>query len=338
LLLDLSQREKRFLALETRKEGISMFARNFTERKIFVLAAPLLFALILAGCGGKSATNTTASVNNGLSQHATASPSVSAGATKATATLKRQPVGNANLSWDPTDHMLTAQLMLTGLAPSSVHPVHIDEGSCSSRSSSTPSSGNGTSTATKALYPLVNATADSHGVINTSSKVSVPTGIPAKSWYLEVYNGPGLSAADQAMPIACGDIVNHDTSLRSSQSAQVPLQAPANAANQDAQGTAHLSLSGHTLTVQLTVTGLAPKTQHMVHIHSGKCASQGSVVYPLTTLSADASGKATSTTTIQNVTSIPATGWYVNVHNGTDLSTQTGFDPITCGDVTPSNS
>jgi hypothetical protein len=30
---------------------------------------------------------------------------------------------------------------------------------------------------------------------------------------------------------------------------------------------------------------------------------------------------------------IPARGWYINLHNSTDLSTQTGFDPIACGDV-----
>lgn len=316
-----------------------MFTRYFTGRKLYGLSALILFALVLAGCGGKTATNTTESVNNSLSQNAPASPSVSAsGSTKATATLKHQPVGNANLNWDPTDHMLTVQLMLTGLAPSSIHPVHINQGTCSSSSASTPSSGTGTSTAAKALYPLVNATADAKGVINTSSKVSVPTGIPAKNWYLEVYNGPGLSTAEQATPIACGDIVNHDTSLRSAQTVQVPLQAPASAANQGAEGTAQLSIANHTLTVQLTVTGLAPKTQHMVHIHAGTCASQGAVVYPLTALTADASGKAVSTTTIPNVMTIPTTGWYVNVHNSTDLSTQTGFDPITCGDVTTSNS
>jgi hypothetical protein len=40
------------------------------------------------------------------------------------------------------------------------------------------------------------------------------------------------------------------------------------------------------------------------------------------------------TTTINNVTSIPSSGWYVNVHHSTVLSTQTGFDPIACGDVT----
>ena len=317
-----------------------MFTRYFTGRKIYVLSALILFVLILAGCGGgKSATNTTTSVNNSLSQNAPASPSVSAGGgTKATATLKHQPVGTANLNWDPTNHMLTVQLMVTGLAPGSVHPVHIDEGTCSSSSTATPNSGTGTSTAARALYPLTNATADAKGVINTSSKVSVPTGIPAKNWYLELYNGPGLSPTDQATPIVCGDVVNHDTSLRSAQTVQVPLQAPAAAANQGVSGNAQLSLSGHTLTVQLTVTGLAPKTQHMVHIHAGTCASQGAVIYPLTTLTADASGKATSTTTIQNVTTIPATGWYVNVHNGTDLSTQSGFDPISCGDVVTSNS
>lgn len=305
-----------------------MCMRYFTERKWYAFSALILFTLLLAGCGGKTATNTSASLNNSLSQHVAATPTAN-GSTAATATLKRQPTGNASLNWDPTDHTLKVQLMLTGLAPNSVHPVHIAEGSCSNTTSTAS-----TATATKALYPLVNATADAHGVIDTSSKVDVSTGIPAKGWYLEVFNGPGLSSGTQATSIACGDIVNHDTSLRSAQSVQVPLEGTS-AANQDASGVAHLSLSGHTLTVDLEVTGLAPKSQHMVHIHSGTCAKQGSVVYPLTTLTADASGKATSKTTIDNVTTIPSTGWYVNVHDGTDLSTQTGFDPIACGDVVP---
>jgi hypothetical protein len=41
----------------------------------------------------------------------------------------------------------------------------------------------------------------------------------------------------------------------------------------------------------------------------------------------------TETTVIQGVPSIPEHGWYINVHRTTDLSTQTGFDPITCGNV-----
>lgn len=317
-----------------------MFTRSFTERKFYALFALAVLALLLVGCGGKGST--TATISNSLPQSST--PGVgTGGSTTAIATLKRQPVGNINLNWNPSDHMLTAQLVLTGLAPNSVHPVHIAQGSCSSSSgtvsSSTPSSAStpvATGTATTAkLYPLVNVTADAHGAVNTSSKISLPNGIPAKDWYIEVYNGPGLSSSDQALPVACGDIVNHDTSLRSMQTAQVALQAPPNATNQSANGVAHLKLDGHTLTVQLVVNNLAPRSEHMVHIHAGSCASQGSVVYPLTTLKADASGKATSTTTIQNVMTIPPSGWYVNVHYSTDLSTQTGFDPIACGDVTP---
>ncbi len=61
---------------------------------------------------------------------------------------------------------------------------------------------------------------------------------------------------------------------------------------------------------------------------------QGKVLYPLTKLVADASGTATATTTITGVSSLPSSGWYVNVHNSTALTTQTGFDPIACGSVT----
>jgi hypothetical protein len=320
------------MLLKAERKEFFMCTRYFTERTFYAFSVLILFALVLAGCGGKTATTTSASVNNSVPQQLAATSSASAGGSAtATATLKHQPTGSANLSWDPTDHMLNVQLMLTGLAPNSVHPVRIDQGSCASSIST-----KGTSTAPKALYPLVNATANAHGVINTSSKVNVSTGMPAKGWYLVLYNGPGLSTAAQATPVACGDIVNHGTSLRSAQSVQASLTAPANAANQDVSGTARMSLSDHTLTVQLAMDGLAPKTEHMVHIHSGTCGSQGAVVYPLTTLVADASGKAVSTTTIQNVITIPATGWYVNVHNSNDMSTQTGFDPIACGDVTAS--
>ncbi len=295
-----------------------MSSKYFTERNLYSLGALALLALLLTACGG--AHSTTATLSNSLSNNST--PTAPAGGTSATATLKHQPQGTASLSWDHASHMLTIQLMLTGLAPGSVHPVQINQGTCSNKSGEHD----------KTLYPLVNVSADTHGVVNASSKVSVQNGIPASGWYVDVHNGPGLSNNDQAQSIACGDIVNHDTSLRSTQTAQVALQSTAGA-NQNASGEAHLTLSGHTLKVELTLSGLAPKSEHMVHIHAGTCASQGSVVYPLTPVKADASGKATATTTIQNVMTIPAQGWYINVHNSTDISTQTGFDPIACGDV-----
>lgn len=301
-----------------------MFKRYFTERKWYTCAALAALVLLLAGCGGGK--NSSASVTNSLSSNSGAASPTASAATSAVVTLKHQPTGTANLSWDHTTRKLTVQVKLTGLAPNSIHPVHIDQGNCADNDGGHD----------RTLYPLMNAVADAHGVATLTSTVNAPNGIPAKNWYLDVHNGPGMSTSDQSLSIVCGDIVNHDTSLRSTQSAQVVLQSPAGDKSQHVSGNATLTLTGHTLTVQLTLTGLEPKSQHMVHIHSGSCASQGAVIYPLTLVKADALGNSTTTTTIQNVSAIPASGWYINVHYGTDLSTQTGFDPISCGDVTVS--
>jgi hypothetical protein len=294
-----------------------MSRTHFTERNIYALGALALLALLSTACGGAHSTNATVSHN--FSNSTMAAP---VGGTSATATLKHQPEGTASLSWDHTSHMLTIQFMLTGLAPGSIHPVHLDQGSCSMKSGNHD----------KTLYPLVNISADLHGVASATSKVSVSTGIPASGWYIEAHNGPGLASVDQEESIACGNVVNHDTSLKTSQTAQVVLQ-PTDSTNQNVVGSAYLTLSGHTLKVELMLGGMAAKSEHMAHIHAGSCTSQGSVVYPLTPVKADAAGKATVTTIIQNVMTIPAQGWYINLHNSTDLSTQSGFDPIACGDV-----
>lgn len=294
-----------------------MSSKYFPEKSIYAFIALTLLALLLAGCGGAGAN--TATVSTSLSNNTITTP---VGGTSAIATLKHQPAGTINLSWDSATHMLTAQLMLTGLAPNSVHPVHINQGSC----------GDNTGSYDRTLYSLANLSADSRGVLNVTKKIKVTDGIPARNWYVDIHNGPDLATSSQTASIACANIVNHDTSLRSTQATQATFQ-PTSAGNQDVSGVAHLNLSGHTLTVQLVVSGLVPKSEHMVHIHAGSCASQGSVIYPLTPVKADSSGKATVTTTIQNVMTIPASGWYVNLHESTDLSTQTGFDPISCGDV-----
>jgi hypothetical protein len=77
-----------------------------------------------------------------------------------------------------------------------------------------------------------------------------------------------------------------------------------------------------------------------VHIHKGTCAAQGDVAYPLPDLRADASGKGTVSTTVENVTTAPpATGWYVNVHMGPMSQILAGdkptvqFAPILCANV-----
>ena len=102
-------------------------------------------------------------------------------------------------------------------------------------------------------------------------------------------------------------------------------------------GTADLrwDSASHTLTVSLAIIGLAPKSAHVVHIHAGKCAAMGQVVYALHPLVADEHGIASSTTTLDHMmTSIPSNRWAINIHNGSTLVTPLEARPIACGNIT----
>lgn len=283
-----------------------MVTKHFTNRKINTCAMlGIVAALLLVACGGPATPTTTT--------------------TTASATLKHLPSGTADLSWDPSSKMLTVKLSLLGLAPGSTHPSHIHLGSCENQG--------------KVLYPLTAIVADMHGIATVTTMISnVTTGIPAKGWYVNVHNGPGVGTGQltdpQFLPIVCGNVANSTTATTSAQSVKVAMTAaPPASAGQAASGMAQLSLSGTTLTVKLTLSGLEPNSMHAAHIHAGSCESQGAVIHPLTTVMADGSGKASVTTDIQNISAIPSSGWYVNVHRTTALSTSTGFDPIACGNV-----
>ncbi len=90
-----------------------------------------------------------------------------------------------------------------------------------------------------------------------------------------------------------------------------------------------------TLNVNVRLYGLSPNSTHPVAIHSGSCPKQGPVLYPLQNMVADAHGVADTTTQIKNVKNgIPASGWYVNVHNGPRLSPAIQFLSIVCGNIT----
>jgi hypothetical protein len=274
---------------------------------------PWLLLLLLAACGSNSSGSGS---GNHSATMQVSTPTTMMGMT-ASATLKHTPSGMATLNWDPASHALTVKLSLVGLAPGSEHPAHIHAGSCGQQS--------------RIIYPLQFVAADVHGVAATTTDIPhVANGIPATGWYINVHNGPGLATNDQDLPIVCGNIVNS----QAAQSVQVALNsAPNTIVGQSVAGTAQLSLSGGTLVVKLTVSGLEPGSSHAAHIHTGSCASQGGVVYPLQVVVADMWGKATVTTTIPNVPTIPGSGWYVNVHHSTALTTSTGFDPVACGDV-----
>ncbi len=240
---------------------------------------------------------------------------------QAIVSLQHTPHGTADLTWNPQTTTMTVTIKISGLQAQTSHPAHIHSGDCST--DGTP------------VYPLNNVVADTAGNgISTTTIKNVPGGIPATGWHITVHSGPTLKTPAEALAISCGNVVNQQTATNTTQSVSVPLDG-ANADNQQATGTANLSLDQGTLTVKTTVSNLVPGSEHAAHIHAGSCESQlpGNIIYPLNTLKADTHGVANSVTVIPNVSSIPSSGWYINIHFSTDLSTQTGFDPIACGNI-----
>ncbi|WP_161975332.1 CHRD domain-containing protein [Tengunoibacter tsumagoiensis] len=265
--------------------------------------------LFLSGCDTGNSANTTATPTT-------------APVTAANAVIKHAPSGTVTATWDHTTHLLNVHAALTGLAPSSSHPVAILEGTCRKPG--------------KTVYQLTTIKAQPIGFADAVTKIKdVADGIPATGWSVTVFNGPDLSSATQSEPISCADLVNAKSDKSVNQAAQATL-SDAFVPDQSVSGTVQLNLNNKQLTVVLNVKGLAPNSKHMAHIHTGSCASQGAVVYPLKPLQANAAGEVNSTTVISNVSEIPPSGWYVNIHRGDDnLSAQSDFDPIGCGDITP---
>jgi hypothetical protein len=279
------------------------------KAKIAAVGLLLPFLLLVAACS--------------TSQQAASGTTTGGQTTQASATLGHIPTGTSDLTWNAASHTLTVKMWLSGLAPSSSHQGHIHKGDCNSNGD--------------IIYPLTAIVADAKGVGTSETTIhDVQNGIPQSGWYINAHNGgTGLTPDLQKMQIACANIANSNTSTSSDQSVHVKLDGTS-APNQSASGSTQLSLADGKLTVTTTVSGLVPNSTHIAHIHEGSCEAQGKVLYPLNPVVADANGKGTSTTTIDQITSIPNSGWYVTVHFGgtaDELSTQTGSDPIACGNI-----
>jgi hypothetical protein len=96
--------------------------------------------------------------------------------------------------------------------------------------------------------------------------------------------------------------------------------------------------SAQTISVTVNASGLTPGA-HAAHIHVGSCSSQGAVQYMLMDFTANANGQIVNQTqTVMNVTTpLPATGWYLNLHQGnsnnilSDGNPTINFRPLLCG-------
>ncbi len=230
--------------------------------------------------------------------------------------LKHVPYGRAEVTWNPVSKTLTVKMSLTGLVPNSVHPAHIHGGNCNIPG--------------RLIYPLQYVMADATGNATVTSTVyNISDGIPPTVWMIYVHNGPYVTSDAQSLPITCGDIVNPT----SAKSVAVNMSSAIVERDQAVSGTVQLTLRGEQLTVNLRLTDLQPGSTHPAQIYAGSCSKQGNVVHQLPNVVADAKGSVNMTTVINNVPSIPSSGWYVNVHYSTDLTTQAGADAIVCGNV-----
>jgi Cu/Zn superoxide dismutase len=102
-------------------------------------------------------------------------------------------------------------------------------------------------------------------------------------------------------------------------------------------GTAMLTWSNATqaLTVTVTASGLAPNSSHPLHMHQGTCAQGGAMLYTLSPLVTDATGNGSSTTIIPDDNNgIPTKVFFINLHNGPDLTSDIQNRVLACGDVT----
>src|SRR5581483_108941 len=95
-----------------------------------------------------------------------------------------------------------------------------------------------------------------------------------------------------------------------------------------------------TISVTVNASGLTPGA-HAAHIHVGSCQNQGGVQYMLMDFTANRLGQILhETRTVAGVTSpVPATGWYLNLHQG-DSNTilangqpTIAFRPLLCANI-----
>jgi hypothetical protein len=95
-----------------------------------------------------------------------------------------------------------------------------------------------------------------------------------------------------------------------------------------------------TITVTVTATGLTPG-MHAAHIHVGSCQAQGPVQYMLMDFVANGHGTIDDQTrTVTGVTTpVPATGWYLNLHQGNSNNILSNgqptifFRPLLCANI-----
>ena len=232
--------------------------------------------------------------------------------------LKAMPAGTVTFGTSAGD--LTAAVSVFGLTPGSSHAVALV--------------GSGGTIATFGTL-----TATGTGVGDTTLDSSYTGTIPDGS-RLVIYNGTETGAVDTEHIAQTGPL--HGVGSGTTRSLTAVEVSPGGVSFGTPQGHATIVYNpgAKTLSVTVDASGLTPG-MHAAHIHLGSCQSQGGVLYMLMDFTANSHGKITGETrTVSHVTSgIPATGWYLNLHQGTSSTILSNgmptiaFRPLLCANI-----
>jgi Cu/Zn superoxide dismutase len=232
--------------------------------------------------------------------------------------LQAMPQGSATFVWNPQGQ-LTVEVNASGFTPGSGHAVQLT----------------GPDGMTIASFGTLaaNAAGQVQATLTSTDTTPVPVGS-----HLEILLGSQLGAI-ASVPVAQTPAIA--TGQLSYQLAGVEV-GPTGTSYGTPQGEATVAYDpqAKTITVTLTASGLTPGA-HAAHIHVGSCASQGPVQYMLMDFMANSHGQIVDQVrTVTGVTMpVPATGWYLNLHQGSSANIvangqpTVNFRPLLCANI-----
>jgi hypothetical protein len=210
--------------------------------------------------------------------------------------LQAMPQGTATFVWAPSGQ-LTLQVNAFGFTPGSSHVVEVQSPQGATIAQFSPLTANSTGQVQQTLYStdMTSVPAGSHLVILLDGQSGAIASVP-------VAQTAAIAAGDMTYRLQSVEVGPTGTSYGTPQG----------------QATVAYNPGARTITVTLTASGLTPGA-HAAHIHIGSCMSQGPVQYMLMDFTADSGGQIMhEVRTVTGVTTpLPATGWYLNLHQGT---------------------
>ena len=99
-----------------------------------------------------------------------------------------------------------------------------------------------------------------------------------------------------------------------------------------ASGTVTVFAGPTSTTIEVKISGLAPTSNHVSHIHTSSCQSHGPIKFALNQVIADGQGEADTRTFLNEKFPGSAGRWYVVVHAGPDMQ-GTSANYLLCGNL-----